>query len=79
MGITIFMFYDDHAPPHFHARYGEKHAMVGINPLNRLQGDLPPGVMSLVIEWARMHNEELLGDWLLAREMQPLKPIAPLE
>jgi hypothetical protein len=26
-GIIITMFYDDHAPPHFHVRYGEHKAI----------------------------------------------------
>ncbi len=27
-GITIAMYYNDHAPPHFHAKYGEHEATV---------------------------------------------------
>jgi hypothetical protein len=23
LGIVIAMYYDDHVPPHFHAKYGE--------------------------------------------------------
>ncbi|MDO8476517.1 MAG: DUF4160 domain-containing protein [Candidatus Rokubacteria bacterium] len=26
-GIIIAMFYNDHAPPHFHARYGEQRVL----------------------------------------------------
>jgi hypothetical protein len=29
-GIVIRMFYRDHAPPHFHATYGEHEAMISI-------------------------------------------------
>ena len=31
LGIVIAMFYSDHAPPHFHARYGEHDVTVRID------------------------------------------------
>ncbi len=30
--------YNDHAPPHFHVRYGDTKAIVGIQPLRILEG-----------------------------------------
>jgi hypothetical protein len=73
------MHYDDHAPPHFHVKYGEFEAMIGINPLGMLRGFLPPRALSLVIEWAAMHQNDLLKDWELAEKFQELKKIPPLE
>jgi hypothetical protein len=32
-----------------------------------------------MMEWAAAHREELLEDWNLARQLRPLKRIAPLE
>lgn len=32
-GIVISMFYNDHPPPHFHARYGGHKALVAIDSL----------------------------------------------
>ena len=40
-GIVIRMFFNDHSPPHFHARYGEFEATVDIEKLAVLEGDLP--------------------------------------
>jgi len=34
-GIIISIFYDEHNPPHFHARYGEYVVVVGIENLLR--------------------------------------------
>lgn len=51
-GIMILMFYDDHAPPHFHARYGDDEVVVQIDPVGVLRGKLPPRALSMVIEWA---------------------------
>lgn len=55
-GILILMYYNDHAPPHFHARYGEYEALIKIEPLGLLKGYLPPKALSLVIEWALIHQ-----------------------
>ena len=78
-GIVIAMFYDDHAPPHFHARYGGDRATLAIETLAVLDGSLPPRALGLVIEWAAMHRGELSANWGRAREQAPLEPIAPLE
>jgi hypothetical protein len=45
-GIIITMFYDDHAPPHFHVRYGEHKAIMTINSLMLLDGHLPPRALA---------------------------------
>ena len=73
------MNYNDHVPPHFHARYGGDQAIIAIETLRVLGGRLSPRVMGLVVEWALQHRDELLEDWRLARESAPLKRIAPLE
>lgn len=78
-GIIITMNYSDHAPPHFHARYGGDQAIIEIETLRVLGGRLSPRVMGLLVEWALQHRDELLEDWRLARESAPLKRIAPLE
>ena len=77
-GIIIAMFYDDHNPPHFHARHGAKTVTIEIRSLRVLEGRIPPRALGLVIEWASEHQEELLEDWKLAKSNQPPKKIAPL-
>ena len=54
------MFFNDHPPPHFHARYGEFEATVEIYTLEVLEGQLPRRALNLVREWAMIHREELL-------------------
>ena len=78
-GIAIKMFYSDHAPPHFHAEYAEREALVAIETLELLRGELPRRALALVLEWAVAHRDELRADWDRARSGQPLVPIAPLE
>lgn len=78
-GVIISINYRDHPPPHFHVRYGEQKALIGIQSLNLLEGNLSPRLFGMVIEWALLHRQELLDDWELARQQQPLRAIEPLE
>lgn len=78
-GIVITMYYSEHPPPHFHVRYGEHRALVSIDGLHVLFGELPPRVLGLVVEWASQHVPELRTNWELARSQAPLQSIAPLE
>jgi hypothetical protein len=54
------MFFNDHPPPHFHARYGEFEATIDFDTMEVLEGGLPPRALNLVREWAIIHREELL-------------------
>lgn len=78
-GIVIKMFIDDHNPPHFHAFYGEYEGLVDINSLSIFAGKLPPRVVGLVLEWATLHQKDLLDDWRRAQDHQPLMKIEPLQ
>lgn len=79
MGIVIKMFFEDHNPPHFHAEYGDDLALFDIRNLSLFSGHLPPRVMGLVIEWATIHQQELIIDWERACSQKDLLKIAPLE
>lgn len=78
-GIIISMFYDEHNPPHFHATYGEYNAEIGIKEINVLIGKLPPRVLGLVIEWALIHQTELMENWKRIENGQEIIKISPLE
>lgn len=78
-GIVIALYYADHQPPHFHARYRGDEALVAIGSLRVLRGSLPRRALALVLEWASLHRQELYADWYLARAGLPLAPIAPLD
>jgi hypothetical protein len=77
-GIIISMFYDDHNPPHFHARYGSYKVAIRIKDFMVLEGNLPPKALGLVMEWVAIHKDELLKDWELAKQQKPLFQIEPL-
>ena len=77
-GIVIRMYYNDHAPPHFHAEYAGGEMIVDINTLGVIAGTLPPRATGMVMEWASQHQEELHDVWDNARKLQPLGRIEPL-
>jgi hypothetical protein len=77
-GIVITMYSSDHAPPHFHARYGEYEAKILIASGDPIAGELPIRALRLVREWATLHEAELQVDWELAQARQPLASIDPL-
>jgi Domain of unknown function (DUF4160) len=77
-GIIILMYYDDHNPPHFHARYGSQECLIRINDLTVLEGNLPSRALKMVIEWAELHQDELIENWERAAQLQTLGNIDPL-
>ena len=78
-GIIIRMFYRDHAPPHFHAVYGGDELQIGISPIKILEGESPGRVRSMALEWAALHQEELLIDWERCQQGLEPFPIDPLD
>lgn len=78
LGIVIGMFFNEHGPAHFHAAYGDYKITVEIES-GQVRGEFPSRAQRLVLEWAALHREELMENWNLARQRQPLRRIAPLE
>lgn len=78
LGIVITMYFNDHNPPHFHARYEDHRALIGIEPLELREGQLPPRVLGLVIEWGKMHQAELMQNWTTLAKEGTFRRIAPL-
>lgn len=78
LGIVIAMYYKEHQPPHFHAKYGTQIGVFSITDLRLIEGHLPQRIISVVLEWAFEHRDELMQDWELARAGKPLREIPPL-
>jgi len=78
LGIVVRMYYREHSPPHFHARYGRYEVTVEIES-GYVYGSFPPRALRHVLEWRALHRNELAEDWVLAAAGRRLRPIAPLE
>jgi hypothetical protein len=72
------MLYDDHSPPHFHADYGEYKVTIQINT-GVIEGRFPRRALKALVEWYEMYKEQLMENWHLSEQHQPLKKIPPLE
>ena len=77
-GIVIEMYFSDHAPPHFHARYSGDEATVVIATGEVLAGALPGRALRLVREWLNALRAELERNWARARNHGTLEQVAPL-
>ena len=76
--MVISIYFDDHNPPHFHVEYNEDEALIAINDLTVLKGNLPPRVMGLAMEWARLHQAELLENWNMVQTDGKYFKVEPL-
>ena len=76
-GIVIWVNTRDHLPPHFHARFSGAEVRVNIVDLSVLTGALPRAKERVLMQWAAVHQDELMRNWELARNGQPHEPIAP--
>ena len=72
------MNFVDHAPPHFHATYGDDEAQVEISSGEIIGGSLPLRAAAMVKEWADLHRAELEDNWTRREKAMPLTKITPL-
>ena len=78
-GIVIQIYYGDHPPPHFHALYAGRVAKIAIGTLQVIDGSLPRRASALVMDWASLHQKELLEAFSRAAALQAPGKIDPLE
>lgn len=78
LGIIIKMYNSgEHNPPHFHASYQGYNAVFNMEG-ELTDGDMPKPQRKYIAAWAELHKDELLANWELAVNEQPLYKIAPL-
>jgi hypothetical protein len=73
------MYFADHPPPHFHARYSGENAKIAIESGEVLAGALSPRALGLVREWLELHRGELSANWELAVSNRQPQKIEPLQ
>ena len=78
LGIKIFMYFNEHNPPHFHVEYNNYRALIDIKTFGIIEGKLPSKVLGLVVEWAEDHQSELFENWYNMKETGEYKKIEPL-
>jgi len=81
-GIIIRMYFFDnqqHSLPHIHVHYQEHNAIIEIPSGTIIEGKLPKSKQKLVDAWIEIHRDELIADWELAINGEPIFKIAPLK
>jgi hypothetical protein len=76
-GIVIYMNYNDHAPPHFHARYGDQEVTIEIQS-GIVTGTMSRRALRMLFDWLDEHHDELMENWDRAAQHEPLQPVSPL-
>jgi hypothetical protein len=77
-GIVITIFFDDHLPAHFHAKYGDDEVLLNIDNAGIIAGNVPPRAMALIMEWASLHRQELKQAWERTQNLERPGKIDPL-
>ena len=81
-GIIIRLYYFDnqqHHMPHIHVHYQDESAVIGIPGGHLLEGKLKGNKLKLVEAWIEIHKDELMADWELAINGEPVFKIDPLK
>lgn len=78
-GIKIYMYWDEHAPPHFHVEYSGLKALISIRDAVVIKGMLPSRQLKLVLAWCELHEDELMKNWQIAEVHGELRKIDPLK
>lgn len=77
-GIKIYMYWNEHFPPHFHAEYNDLRIIVDINEGVVLKGSIPARQLKLVLAWCELHKDELIKNWEAAQKHNDISKIEPL-
>ena len=76
-GLTVKMYLlgKERNPPHIHILYGEYNAVIDLQTLTLMEGDLPGKGLAMAMEWTTIHRDELLEMW----SSQNFRHLPPLQ
>lgn len=77
-GILIYMYFNEHNPPHFHVKYGEYSAIITIED-GIVKGSLPRRALNLIYDWLDLHKEDLMENWRRLENSESVLKIEPLK
>ena len=77
-GIIIYMYMNEHQPPHFHVWYNDYKAIITIED-GVVTGSFPRRALKLVYEWLDLHKVELMDNWKRMEQKDELLNIEPLK
>jgi len=80
-GLIVYLYQFDnirHNIPHIHVKYQGEWAVFSILDGEIIEGKLKNDKAKLVQAWLLIHKEDLIANWELAIEGQPIFKIEPL-
>ena len=77
-GIAVYMYWNDHAPPHFHAKYQGDEVTVEVLT-GEITGSMSRRALAMIEEWRVLHQDELEANWDRSVSKRAFFGIAPLE
>lgn len=61
--VIVYIYANDHLPPHFHVIHPDFEALIEIETLKLLAGSLSRVARKPVMKWARENREALVAEW----------------
>ena len=80
-GVIVMMYYFDnrrHHEPHIHVQYSDEEAVISIPGGEVIEGSIRANKLKLLQARIEIHQEDLMADWQLAVNGQPVFKIDPL-
>ena len=77
-GFVIYMYFNEHNPPHFHVIYADFNAIITIED-GIVTGSLPRRALNLVYDWLDLHKDELMENWRRLENCESFLKIDPLK
>ncbi len=79
-GIIVRMYFapKEHPPAHIHAYYNDHEVVVGLSPIEVLEGHFPKRQLRLLLAWCELHQEDLLANWQLVMTGEQPVRLPPL-
>ena len=62
-GIVVYIYFNEHVPPHFHAVCGDDEAVIGIESIALMEGSLPAAKLKRALRWASDNQDLLRAKW----------------
>ena len=63
LGISIYLYLDEHGTPHCHAMYGDYAGSFSLKDGSLLAGQMPPKQQKKIQDFISSNQEELMEKW----------------
>jgi len=76
-GATIYVYHNDHPPPHIHVKQSGEEALVAILTGKIIEGEIPKPLHKTVKQWLKDQRPAILEAYVKAQSGQPPGKVPP--